>query len=121
MSTFLERIGRFRRKLGELESASLGERLRAAREQFTQTQRMLVDAGTHGNLDHSRKLATWHARLEISEGASTAEVTAAFRRLVRLYHPDLYADNPQYAEMANELTQRLVTAYQGILEHHSRR
>lgn len=117
MSTFLERIGRFRRKLADVESASLGDRLRAAREQFTQTQRILIDASTHGNLDHSRQMATWHARLEIEEGATSDEVTAAFRRLVRLYHPDLYGDNPQYAEMANELTQLLVVAYQGILEH----
>lgn len=120
MSTFLERIGRFRRRLAEMESVPLGERLRAAREQVAQTQRILVDASTHGNLDHSRKLAVWHARLEIPDGASSEEVTAAFRRLIRLYHPDLYADNPEYAALANELTQHLVTAYQGILTHRSR-
>lgn len=120
MSTLIERIGRLRRQLGDLETTSWGERLRVAREQLAQTQRILMDASTHGSLDHSRNLAIWHARLEVSMEASTDEVTASFRRLIRIYHPDLYAADPNYANMATELTQHLVTAYRGIMDHRGR-
>lgn len=120
MSTFFERIGRLRRELAEMEPRTLGDRLRAARDQLAQTQRLLVDASTHGRLDHSRNLAVWHARLEVPMDASTDDVTAAFRRMIRIYHPDLYAADAAYAEMATELTQHLVTAYHGILEHRGR-
>jgi len=120
MSTFFERIGRLRRELAEMEPRSFGDRVRAAREQWTQTQRLLIDASTHGSLDHSRNLAIWHARLEVSMDASTEDVTAAFRRMIRIYHPDLYAGDAAHAEMATELTQRLVTAYRGILDHRGR-
>lgn len=121
MSTFFERIGQFRRQLGEMEPRSWGERVRIAREQLLETQRILMDASTHGSLDHSRNLATWHARLEVPMDASTDEVTAAFRRMIRIYHPDLYAADPNYAAMATELTQLLVTAYRGILSHRGQR
>lgn len=117
MSTFFERIGQLRRQVAELDPRSWSERMRLAREQFQQTQRILIDASTHGSLDHSRNLAIWHARLEVSMDASTEDVTAAFRRMIRIYHPDLYAADPDHAAMATELTQALVTAYRGILSH----
>src|SRR5690625_3970171 len=120
MSTFFERIGRLRRQLAEVETLSFAERLRSAREQLEQTQRLLLDASTHGSLDHSRNLAIWHARLEVSMDADTDEVTASFRRLVRIYHPDVYAAEPKHADMAIQMTQHLIRAYRGIMEHRGR-
>lgn len=117
MSSIFERIGRLRRQLGERESISWREQLRTLREDLEQTQRLLLDATVHGSFEHSRQLALWYARLELPVGTTSKEVTRSFRRLVRLYHPDLYAADPAYAELANELTQHLVVAYNGLLQH----
>ena len=40
----------------------------------------------------------YYARLQVSPDASQAEIKAAFRRLVRRYHPDLNPNNPRALE-----------------------
>lgn len=120
MTTFLERIGQLRQRLGDLESVSWRERLAAARQQLVDTQRILIDASTYGSLEHSRNVAIWYARLEVPMDASTDELTRSFRRLIRLYHPDRYIADEEHTALANELTQMLVTAYQGLMEHRGR-
>lgn len=118
MSSIFERIGKLRRQLGELESGvPLRERWQLVREDIAETQRLLLEASTYGSFEHSRKVTLWYARLELPPDADSAAVTRSFRRLIRLYHPDLYANEPELANMANELTQHLVTAYNGILQH----
>lgn len=52
-------------------------------------------------------------------GASPAEAKAAYRRLVRKYHPDLHRD-PDKARAAAEVTRQLRTAYERIEAWHLR-
>lgn len=59
----------------------------------------------------------YYANLELPIGASAAEVKAAYRRLMRRYHPDRHATDPARAKVANELAQELRKAYEGLLTH----
>ncbi len=63
---------------------------------------------------HIRK---FYANLELPIGADAAEVKTAYRRLLRRYHPDKHAQNPEHAKVASEVTQKLRTAYEGLNEY----
>lgn len=62
-------------------------------------------------------VARWYGNLELPLGASAAEVKAAYRRLVRRYHPDRHAHDPRRAAVANELSQELRDAYEGLMDY----
>lgn len=118
MSTIFQRIGAMRQHLKEFEaSGGFRARLDQLREDLHQTQRLLSDGSNFGGMDHLRNIRIWYARLEVEEGSDAATVTASFRRLIRLYHPDLYAADAELADVATELAQHLVTAYNGLLHH----
>jgi DnaJ-domain-containing protein 1 len=59
------------------------------------------------------ELRRYYANLELPEGASLAEVKAAYRRLVRTYHPDRHAGDPDAARITMELR----TAYEQLTRH----
>ena len=59
------------------------------------------------------ELRRYYANLELPEGASLAEVKAAYRRLVRTYHPDRHAGDPAAARITMELR----TAYERLTQH----
>lgn len=63
------------------------------------------------------RVRRYYANLELPVGASRAEVKAAYRRLIRDYHPDKHAQDPKRAQLANELSQRLRTAYEGLMAY----
>ncbi len=63
------------------------------------------------------QVADWYRTLNLAVGADMAEVKAAYRQLMRRYHPDLHAANPQKQKAANELSMRVTSAYNG-LQHH---
>ena len=59
----------------------------------------------------------FYANLELPLGASASEVKAAYRRLMRRYHPDKHHRDPERAEAANQLAQQLREAYEGLLTY----
>lgn len=63
------------------------------------------------------RIRRYYANLELEPGASADEVKAAYRRLMRQYHPDKHAQDPKRARLANELSQRLRAAYDGLMEY----
>jgi DnaJ-domain-containing protein 1 len=63
----------------------------------------------------------YYANLELPIGASAEEVKAAYRRLMRRYHPDLHQADKAKVEAATKLTQELRAAYEGLLEYLERR
>lgn len=118
MSSIFERFGHLRRQLASPDGdGSLRAMLENARRSLEDTQRLLTDAAQHGDLNRSRTAALWRARLEVQEGASEREITRSFRRLIRLYHPDLYVADPRMMAAATELTQQLVAAHTGLLQY----
>ena len=56
------------------------------------------------------RLAGYYANLELPYGAPLTEVRAAWRRLIKRYHPDLHSRDPAKRQVADELTARLTEA-----------
>ena len=53
--------------------------------------------------------------LEVLPTASLEEVRRSYKKLLRKYHPDRHADNPQKQQMATRITQKLNASYQRIV------
>lgn len=56
----------------------------------------------------------YYANLEVPFGSDLETVRAAYRQLMRKYHPDRYARDPEKEAMATQLSQELSVAYQKI-------
>jgi DnaJ like chaperone protein len=64
-----------------------------------------------------RPLSDCYSELEVSAGASDAEVTKAYRRQMSRHHPDKLVANglpESMAEWAKEKTQRIQESYEAI-------
>lgn len=63
----------------------------------------------------SRKtIQDYYANLEVPFGSDLDTVKASYRRLMRSYHPDRFAKDPEMEAMATRLSQELAEAYQAI-------
>jgi DnaJ-domain-containing protein 1 len=73
-------------------------------------------ARSHDRVAGSRenKIAQYYAQLEVPYGSDLDTVKQAYRRLMRKYHPDLQAAEPEKQRIATELTQALTRAYQEL-------
>jgi DnaJ-domain-containing protein 1 len=56
--------------------------------------------------------------LELAVGASPEEIRSAYRRQLKLYHPDRFGDRPEQARRAVEVTHRLTVAYQTLRDYY---
>jgi DnaJ-domain-containing protein 1 len=63
------------------------------------------------------QLAEWYRILDLSAGADLAQVKSSYRQLMRKYHPDMHAGNPQKQKAATELSMRVTAAYNGLVAH----
>lgn len=54
--------------------------------------------------------------LEINEGASQEEIKAAYRKMVKKYHPDKYQNNP-LADLAEEKLREVNEAYDALTKN----
>lgn len=70
--------------------------------------------GKEGKTAENPELARYFANLELPYGSDLAAVTAAWKRLLKKYHPDLHSGDPEKQRIANELVQGLNKAYQEI-------
>lgn len=59
----------------------------------------------------------WYANLELDPGASREQIEEAYRRLMKKYHPSRHRDDPKKRAAAEELSDSLTKAYQGLLKH----
>lgn len=59
----------------------------------------------------------WYRVLDLQIGADMAQIKTAYRQLMRRYHPDMHAGNPQKQKAATELSMRVTTAYNGLVAH----
>lgn len=53
--------------------------------------------------------------LDVSQNATEDEIKSAYRKLVKKYHPDNYADSP-LADLAEEKMKEINEAYENIME-----
>lgn len=63
------------------------------------------------------QLAEWYKILDLQAGADLAQIKSSYRQLMRKYHPDMHAGNPQKQKAATELSMRVTTAYNGLMAH----
>jgi DnaJ-domain-containing protein 1 len=63
------------------------------------------------------QLAEWYKVLDLQAGADMAQIKSSYRQLMRKYHPDMHAGNPQKQKAATELSMRVTTAYNGLVSH----
>ncbi|MGE0550187.1 MAG: J domain-containing protein [Kofleriaceae bacterium] len=63
------------------------------------------------------QLAEWYKTLDVPVGADMAQIKTAYRQLMRKYHPDMHAGNPQKQKAATELSMKVTTAYNGLVDH----
>ena len=55
-----------------------------------------------------------YANLELQLGASFENVRNSYKRLLKKYHPDRFANDPEKQKLATEITQKLNQSYQNI-------
>ncbi len=84
------------------ESARTGQRTRA--QHSRPSARPTVPEELRGD----------YGNLECPPGASMDEVRKAYKRLIRQYHPDRFANDPKKLAYATEITQKLNQSYQRI-------
>ncbi|HVK86335.1 MAG TPA: J domain-containing protein [Kofleriaceae bacterium] len=63
------------------------------------------------------QIADWYKVLDLQVGADLPQIKSSYRQLMRKYHPDMHAGNPQKQKAATELSMRVTTAYNGLVEH----
>jgi DnaJ-domain-containing protein 1 len=59
----------------------------------------------------------WYRVLDLQVGADLAQIKTSYRQMMRKYHPDMHAGNPQKQKAATELSMRVTTAYNGLVAH----
>ena len=99
--------------LGDTESDTDKERFEEEMRQHESTEETPRRASSSEN----EKIRRYYANLELPLGASAAEVKAAYRRLMRRYHPDLHHADDKRQEVATKLAQELRVAYEELLAH----
>ena len=63
------------------------------------------------------QVAEWYRVLDLSAGADMPAIKSAYRQMMRKYHPDMHAGNPQKQKAATELSMRVTAAYNGLVAH----
>ncbi len=63
------------------------------------------------------KVAEWYRVLDLQVGADMPQIKSSYRSLMRKYHPDMHAGNPQKQKAATELSMRVTTAYNSLVDH----
>ena len=73
-------------------------------------------AGVRGDppSDPAADRKKWYRTLELEPGADLPAVRKAYRRLMRTYHPDRFANDPEKLRAATEMARRLTEAYNGL-------
>lgn len=115
LNRIVDRISQFEEN-GGLAGAVQRTMERVQREQ----ERLRRDMGNQGPLAYVAKIRQAYARLEVPVGSDWETVRRSYRQLMRQYHPDRHADDPERERLATEISQHLTVAYE-LLERHLNR
>lgn len=100
--------------------AAAGERARAkARRGASRGAEQAGDPSRR--VPHDPHLAQCYANLELPYGADLETVRRGWKAMLKKYHPDLHAADPERQRLATQLTQELTAAYRAIEQAHARR
>ena len=102
---------KLRREREELERDVRDRAERAARERFGAGAPPGRGRRPRG---YDAKLARYYAQLELPYGSDLETVKSAYRSLMRKYHPDRHAANPEKQRAATNVAQALGEAYREL-------
>jgi DnaJ-domain-containing protein 1 len=71
-------------------------------------------AGASGQPSPEADRIRWYRTLELEPGADLPTVRKAYRRLLKQYHPDKFAKDPEKYKAATEVTRNITVAYDGL-------
>ncbi len=80
-------------------------------QDYTEQQRTYQNAYTGETEGTQDKEKAYYKALEVPEGADFATIKKAYRKMMKVYHPDLYVNDQEKFEMAKEVSQQLNEAY----------
>jgi uncharacterized protein with LGFP repeats len=81
-------------------------------EQYRQQQQHRQEQQHTAANQQARQEAQYYADLELPVGAPFADVKKAYRRMVKLYHPDLFQHDAKKQDIAKEVTRKINEAYE---------
>ncbi|MGE5185098.1 MAG: J domain-containing protein [Acidobacteriota bacterium] len=117
-----ERDEREARQRAAADDAFRRMKEQAARTGYTSTSSSYSSSSTGssrpprpGSAD--AQVAEWYRVLDLSVGADLSQIKTSYRQLMRKYHPDMHAGNPQKQKAATELSMRVTAAYNGLVAH----
>ncbi len=125
-----ERAARVHRERDEREARQRAAADEAFRRRKEQAARSGASAGSYTSSSSSSsssrpprpgsvdaQVAEWYRQLDLSPGADLSQIKSSYRQLMRKYHPDMHAGNPQRQKAATELSMRVTAAYNGLVAH----
>lgn len=86
----------------------------------TEQERLRQEVGTQGPMAHLAEVRRAYARLEVPFGSDLEVVRRSYRQLMRRYHPDRHASDPQRERVATEISQKLTVSYNLLVDYLSR-
>jgi DnaJ-class molecular chaperone len=95
----------------------LAELERRRLERADQKAAPVASASPAADRPPADELTKAYASLEIGRDADLEAVKAQYRKLIRRYHPDRHADDPEKHALAVELAQKLTKAYMKVRAH----
>ena len=101
---------RMREQAARASAASTGQ---ARASSSTGSGQRTSRVQSHGS-KQAAQVAEWCRTLDVPTDADAATIKSAYRKLMRKYHPDMHAGNPQKHKAATELSMRVTTAYDGL-------
>jgi DnaJ-domain-containing protein 1 len=125
-----DRAGRIHRERDERDArqrAAADDAFRRMKEQAARGGPPPPRPGATGGSSHAGRpprpgsteahLADWYRVLNLTADADLAQIKTAYRQMMRKYHPDMHAGNPQKQKAATELSMRVTEAYNGLVAH----
>lgn len=126
-----ERAARIHRERDEREARQRAAADEAFRRMKEQAARSGATAGSYTSSSSSSsgssrpprpgsvdaQVAEWYRQLDLGPGADLSQIKSSYRQLMRKYHPDMHAGNPQRQKAATELSMRVTAAYNGLVAH----
>jgi DnaJ-domain-containing protein 1 len=122
MSELDDFLGSSRTETEEREHAQAAERERKARLERERASRTGAGSGTYGQggqaysaqAEARRALEESYKTLSLPYGSPFVEVKAAYKKLLKIHHPDLNAQTPESLKRATAISSRINVAYQLI-------
>lgn len=103
------RAREFRKRAGDAAEDAWDRAFEAARERG--------GAYNTGGAPTQKEIDGWYRTLEVDVGAPWTDIRRSYRKLLRKYHPDRYATDPDKLAAATAVTRKITVAYNGLKQH----